>query len=342
MPITQEMLDKLDPAKRQQAMQLMEQLKQGGVDVHSAYDNGGVLPQAQPSRILPQNNMSAVSGLINNVGGSFLTGINRGVKPANDTQTEINNFLAKEQAKIKLQQMEDAQDPVKQLARKNAEFELGQGGISTTDMPIEMSAMDAPIKEPQVSGPQRYIADPSKISRLNPKGLVPNTGYEKQIEDTNRKKQMSEDVKASASSSLKTIAEVEKGMGYFGAGSLIPAIPSLQSEKVNWEANVNQLLAQKVLDTMNKMKSASKTGATGFGALNAKELKKLEDASTALKKTMSPKDAQRYINDMKASLQKIASGGGNIEEPMDERSQAKQILIEKGYDEQEAEQLLGQ
>jgi hypothetical protein len=53
------------------------------------------------------------------------------------------------------------------------------------------------------------------------------------------------------------------------------------------------------------MKEASKTGATGFGQLNVKELETLKNASTALKKDLPKEDAVRYINDMKSAVQKI-------------------------------------
>lgn len=116
-----------------------------------------------------------------------------------------------------------------------------------------------------------------------------------------------------AQDSLDTIAEIKKGMGYFGAGSLVPAIPTLQPEKMNWQVNVNKLLSGKMIDLMTKMKEASKTGATGFGQLSEKEGQILKEASTALKKTLSPKDAQRYLNIMEKALNKIISAKSNIQ-----------------------------
>ena len=64
---------------------------------------------------------------------------------------------------------------------------------------------------------------------------------------------------------------------------------------------------------MTKMKEASKTGATGFGQLSEKELKVLKEASTALKKIMNPKDAQRYLDKMEFMLQRIVSGNSDNE-----------------------------
>jgi hypothetical protein len=119
-------------------------------------------------------------------------------------------------------------------------------------------------------------------------------------------------VKDSTNDTLNTIKAVKDGINYFGAGSLIPAIPTLQPEKVKWQANLNKLLSGKVIKLMTDMKSASKTGATGFGQLSEKELKVLQDASTALKGTLSPKDAKKYLDDMENSLQKIIPDNQSI------------------------------
>jgi len=128
------------------------------------------------------------------------------------------------------------------------------------------------------------------------------------VQEEEKKKQQnikSELVINSTQDTLNTIDEVERGIGYFGAGSLIPAVPTLQPEKLKWQANLRKLLAGKVIDVMTSMKEASKTGATGFGQLSEKELKVLQDASTALKSTLSPKDAQEILSSMKITLDKV-------------------------------------
>jgi hypothetical protein len=53
------------------------------------------------------------------------------------------------------------------------------------------------------------------------------------------------------------------------------------------------------------MKSASKTGATGFGQLSEKEGQILREASTALNKGLPPKEAQKLLDTMKVKLQKV-------------------------------------
>jgi hypothetical protein len=130
-----------------------------------------------------------------------------------------------------------------------------------------------------------------------------------QADKVKKQEERSQYVKAAADDALSTISEVEKDMSNFGLLGGLPSIPG--TARVNWEANVNKLLSGKVIDVMTKMKEASKTGATGFGQLSEKELKVLQEASTALKRGLSPEDAQRYLDAMKVMLQKVSQPGGN-------------------------------
>lgn len=120
----------------------------------------------------------------------------------------------------------------------------------------------------------------------------------------------SELVKQSAKDTLDTISEIKKGIKYFGAAGSVPPWP-MEYSKVNWKANLDKLLSKKVLDVMNSLKEASKTGATGFGALSAPEMKVLQDASTVIKPNMSETDAARYLDDLEKIAIKIYSGDQN-------------------------------
>ena len=130
----------------------------------------------------------------------------------------------------------------------------------------------------------------------------------KQAEDAKKQEQRSQFVKQTALDTLKTIEEIDRGIGNFGFFGGVPSIPG--SDRFNWEQNVNRLLSGRILKVMTEMKEASKTGATGFGQLSNRELGVLENASTALKRGTSPKDAKRYLNDMKTMLNKVAQPEG--------------------------------
>jgi len=106
-----------------------------------------------------------------------------------------------------------------------------------------------------------------------------------------------------AKDTIDTIAEIKNGIDNFGIWGALPSIPG--DKRVNWEANVDKLLSRRIVDLMSEMKNASKTGATGFGQLSEKELKVLQDASTALKRTMNKSDALKYLNQMEAIASKV-------------------------------------
>jgi hypothetical protein len=113
-----------------------------------------------------------------------------------------------------------------------------------------------------------------------------------------------DNMRSNSQSRLSAIQEAKRGAKFFGPMGEVPSYLAPSSlvgqygERAKWENNVNQLLSQKVLNVMNEMKRASKTGATGFGALSEKELQILQSAATALKKNLDPKDAMMYLNDM--------------------------------------------
>jgi len=133
---------------------------------------------------------------------------------------------------------------------------------------------------------------------------------DQQQKDEKIKTAQSQQVKDSASNMVDTISEVESGINNFGLFGKVPSIPG--TKRADWEANVNKLLSQKIVDLMASMKNASKTGATGFGQLSEKELKVLQDASTALNRGLSPQDAQKYLDQMKNMANKVLISSNQV------------------------------
>ena len=58
---------------------------------------------------------------------------------------------------------------------------------------------------------------------------------------------------------------------------------------------------------MLRLKDASATGSTGFGQLSEKEGQRLENATTALRRGLSEKDALRYLKEIEDIASKILS-----------------------------------
>jgi hypothetical protein len=154
------------------------------------------------------------------------------------------------------------------------------------------------MQQTQSEAPFRFKTDKS----------VAEQKFEAEKMESDKKAQLEGDmVKESAQDTLDTIAEIENGIKYFGAMGNLPALPA-EYPKQNWQANLDKLQSKLVVDLMNRMKQASRTGATGFGALSEKELKVLQNAATALKKGMSEEDAQKYLNEIKTKAQKVLGG----------------------------------
>lgn len=129
----------------------------------------------------------------------------------------------------------------------------------------------------------------------------------KQEETERIKQRQTENILDSAQDTLATISKVKEGIKYFGLSGLVPAIPGMEPKKVDWQTNLEKLLSQRILNLMTEMKQASRTGATGFGQLSEKELKVLQEGSTALRKFTSEKEAMNILNNMETKLKKIIS-----------------------------------
>ena len=155
----------------------------------------------------------------------------------------------------------------------------------------------------------KIVEDPSYI---NPKQQA------EMAADEQRKRQSVESLKESASGNIDTIQRIKKGKDFFGPFGNMPTLAAPSSlygqygARKDWEVNINKLLSQKIVDLMAEMKNVSKTGATGFGQLNQKELALLQDASTVLKRDLLPDQAMYYLDEMEKISKKIMSGGNGI------------------------------
>jgi hypothetical protein len=106
-----------------------------------------------------------------------------------------------------------------------------------------------------------------------------------------------------ADSTIKTIDHLIANKNYFGP--LEGAIAPVFAGKIEFNKNFKNLQANAVMDVLSEMKSQSRTGATGFGALNEKELALIMDAASKLDTRLDEATAAKYLNEMKVNLQKI-------------------------------------
>lgn len=129
----------------------------------------------------------------------------------------------------------------------------------------------------------------------------------KMAEAESKKKLESDYMRQQADDMLNTIGEVESGLNYFGTFGQIPSIPG--TKRNDWQNSFKKLKGRKILDLMSELKRVSKTGATGFGQLNAKELSLLDEASTALSMGTTKEKAKYYLGEMKRLYGKILHPG---------------------------------
>lgn len=237
---------------------------------------------------------------------------------------------------LKELQRQELQDKLEMNNYKKKAYQqyFGEGANSGTEQP---QIFGQGVGQPQTfgagagqGGDQAFVMTPDGRFVSNPNRPKPlNDLQQAQLADRKRKQAESEKLQAdqqealrvSAEDSLGTIGEVKKGLKYFGPmkGNLPSAVTTFpfskeQGDRKNWEANIEKLLSQKVLDVMTKLKETSKTGATGFGAMNEKELTLLQNAATALRRDLNPDDAARYLNDIETIHRKVLGSGERVPE----------------------------
>ncbi len=80
-------------------------------------------------------------------------------------------------------------------------------------------------------------------------------------------------------------------------------LPGTQAQTAN--RKVQNFLAKQVLSTIAQLKAQSKTGATGFGAMNLKELNVLEQAANSLNQKMPEGDFARELSKIRDKMNLI-------------------------------------
>lgn len=314
MPLTREDIDRMSPEEKQEFVK-QAQAKLGTSkptmmqNVGSGLKRGGLqvlkdLPYVMNDKLPPEED---------------------------DTTGKINAMIATEKAKRELL----PKTPQEQLASMELEEiqrkKQGMGGdvpipsIGATPPRPDMATPATPTMPvtpitPVEETPPMFIEKPKGKNKYgimeyetvdNPEYKRWSSVQEDKEKSAKQDKVQSRRVKDYADDALKTIGEVKKGIGNFGAIGPIPTLNPWDYDRKAWEANVNKLLAGKIIDVMTSMKEASKTGATGFGQLSEKELKVLQEASTALNRGLSPEYALRLLADMEEKLNKVLSGASS-------------------------------
>ena len=137
------------------------------------------------------------------------------------------------------------------------------------------------------------------------------------------KQRQRETVVGGAESSLRAINDLLDPNGQLKSGATWLFGPSRAlgrvastiggTESANAQAALDQLTGQNVVNLISEMKSQSRTGATGFGQLNAKELALLEQTATRLRnQSISAEQAAtelRVLRDKFGAILREPGGG---------------------------------
>lgn len=233
-------------------------------------------PQAQGGGV-----KELLGGIFNRLPGAVATAT--GTKMQDNTGSDLEKLYAEQAIK---KQFEDP--TVRQLRE------------------AEIAALSQPTPEGTIRVGRQIINDPTYVKPAD----------QAKIDEANRANEMAtQNIRSRAEQNLGSIAEAKKGSRFFGPLGNVPTIADPQSalglntkhyaERKTWENNINQLLSQKVVDLITEMKSASKTGATGFGSLTEKEGAVLREASTALSKDLPGEQAMYYLNEMEKINKRI-------------------------------------
>lgn len=143
-----------------------------------------------------------------------------------------------------------------------------------------------------------------EIVREIPKGMTAAQTAKQEAADTAQKESAS-NILDSAIEGKTLVSNIEKQVGYntVGIGSALSWVPMTEAKK--FSADLATLKSQLTLAAMNAAKSQSKTGATGFGALNSKELKVLQDNIAALDTGLSPEDFKSKLGEVTGYFDKL-------------------------------------
>lgn len=146
----------------------------------------------------------------------------------------------------------------------------------------------------------------------------------KQKELDNQKNARDQYVKDKTEEALKTLNELinedgtlkpdtQTSTGWSANVPMLDKIPfGIGTSAASGNARINKLKSLLTLDVLQELKAMSKTGATGFGAMNLKELGVLENAASMLNSpNMREEDFAAHLQDIKGELTKVLRGGTN-------------------------------
>lgn len=185
--------------------------------------------------------------------------------------------------------MQDPNDPTKQIA---ARINLDTGAVE----PITLNGQNTgPITKPGTPGKNTGQPTPEALQALQQKTRE-TLGVLDELQDAK---------------TSKLTSRGSRSVGLSSYGNFIPT-----SEGYAGQKSIERLKSLLIVDLIAEMKNQSRTGATGFGQLNMKELGVLESAASKL----DPKLDEKTFND---ELTRIREKLNKVLQPLDGFTETK-------------------
>jgi hypothetical protein len=307
----------------------------------------GVTPeslQLSRERVAGQQGFNAGNNLLGGIlqqTGTYAERGAAGLRSALGTQLPEEKLAALRQQAKQLFDATNPEDLVKaaQFLNANGDAEGARYAMMLQQSQLQkLATLDKTKEEIKLRSAQTQQAEAGKIIQVDlgdkiqlvnaltkevireiPKGMTAAQSAKQEAAATVQKEAAS-NILDSAVEGKTLVSNLEKQVGYntVGIGSALSWIPMTEAKKFN--ADLATLKSQLTLAAMNAAKSQSKTGATGFGALNSKELKVLQDNISSLDTELSPDDFKTKLGEVTSyfdKLEKKATGtlnpaGSNI------------------------------
>lgn len=212
-------------------------------------------------------------------------------KNADATKAQADAVVATEQAKVAPQTV------LLDLQKKGADIEALKADVEYKRQDSRIKAMNAAIAR-----------ETNDLKRQELR-LKVQEAEQKQVENVRNKVAQAQDFASTIDSTLNTIERLKKAPRLNDViGAVEGRMPALLSdESADAIALVDQLQSQLAISELQRMKAASPTGASGFGALSEKELAIIMNAPQNLRRAQSEKQFRANMDAVHRVLMKARS-----------------------------------
>jgi hypothetical protein len=187
------------------------------------------------------------------------------------------------------------------LQLKNDQFQLSEEQFNTATK----------FKERELAIQEGKAAREDSLAKLNYDKA--NFAFQQEQDIAGRKKENAWNTTFAISTKINDILQKAEQYGpenVFGPESILAKTPIIGASTPQGQvaADLETLKARLVKDAMDQFRAASSAGATGFGALNMKELGVIESLITNLNQAQAPQQIMENLRRLKSTMDSIAYG----------------------------------